>query len=429
MSGDSGAGSRKSQGWYQRAVAVMPGGVNSPVRAFKSVGTGPMFAASAAGPRVKSVDGASYIDFIASWGALILGHSHPVIVEAVEKAARRGTSFGVPTTSEVELAELICHVVPSVELVRMVNSGTEATASAVRVARAATGRHAIIKFEGNYHGHADPFLVKAGSGAATLGTPDSPGVPPATVADTRSARYNDLDSVDAAFASGDVAAVIVEPVAGNMGVVPPQPGFLQGLRERCDRHGSVLIMDEVMTGFRVGPAGAQGRYGVSGDLTCLGKVVAGGTPAAAYGGSAELMRMVAPDGPVYQAGTLAGNPLAVAAGLACLRYLAENPDTYDTLEKVGAGLESRLAAAVGNTGCVQRVGGMLTVFFGPQKVSSFDDASDLDLDRFARFFRAALARGVLLPPSQFEAMFLMEAHAAVAEEAADILEAAVGDTR
>lgn len=414
--------------WYQRATAVMPGGVNSPVRAFGSVGGDPVFAASASGPRITSVTGESYLDFIASWGALILGHAHPVIVEAVVEAARRGTSFGVSTTAEVELAELIVDMVPSIDVVRMVNSGTEATASAIRVARAATGRNAIIKFEGNYHGHADPFLVKAGSGAATLGTPDSPGVPPATVADTRSARYNDLDSVDTAFSAGDVAAVIVEPVAGNMGVVPPAPGFLEGLRQRCDRNGSVLILDEVMTGFRVGPSGAQGRYGVHADLTCLGKVVAGGTPAAAYGGSAELMRLVAPDGPVYQAGTLAGNPLAVAAGLACLRYLAENPDVFDTLEKVGAGLETRLAAAVGERGCVQRVGAMLTVFFGPARVESFDDASTVDKERFGRFFRVALRRGVLLPPSPFEALFLMEAHAGVAGEAADSLAAAIEES-
>jgi len=419
----------ESRDWYARAVAVMPGGVNSPVRAFQSVGADPVFVASGSGPRVTSVDGDAYVDFIASWGALILGHAHPVIVEAVERAARQGTSFGIPTTAEVELAELICELVPSVEVVRMVNSGTEATASAIRVARAATGRRAIIKFEGNYHGHADPFLVKAGSGAATLGAPDSPGVPPATVADTRLARYNDVASVDAAFAEGDVAAVIVEPVAGNMGVVPPAPGFLAELRERCDRHGSVLIMDEVMTGFRVGPDGAQGRYGVEGDITCLGKVVAGGTPAAAYGGSEELMRLVAPDGAVYQAGTLAGNPLAVAAGLACLRYLVENPAVYENLEELGSRLEAALSSELGDEGCVQRVGAMMTVFFGPNRVSDFDDASTVDRNRFARFFRAALERGVLVSPSPFEAMFLMEAHGEVAEEAIDSLVSAVAASR
>jgi glutamate-1-semialdehyde 2,1-aminomutase len=407
--------------WFRRAQAVMPGGVNSPVRAFGSVGMDPLFAASAHGPYVVSEEGDRYIDFIASWGALILGHAHPVVVGAVREATSRGTSFGVPTAAEVELAELIVELVPSVDVVRMVNSGTEATASAIRVARAATGRSGIVKFEGNYHGHADPFLVKAGSGAATLNTPDSPGVPPATVADTYLARYNDLDSVDAAFARGEVAAVIVEPVAGNMGVVPPEPGFLEGLRERCDRHGAVLIMDEVMTGFRVGPTGAQGRFGVAGDLTCFGKVVAGGTPAAAYGGREDLMRMVAPDGPVYQAGTLAGNPLAVAAGLATLRHLVEHPEVYDHLEQAGSYLEERLAAAVGDEGTVQRVGAMMTVFFGPGRVRDFDDASSLDRERFSRFFRAAIDRGVLLPPSPFEAMFLMDAHGEVAEEAATAL--------
>ncbi|HEX2155349.1 MAG TPA: glutamate-1-semialdehyde 2,1-aminomutase [Acidimicrobiia bacterium] len=415
--------------WFDRAVAVMPGGVNSPVRAFGAVGAEPVFAASASGPHITSLDGRSFVDFIASWGALILGHAHPVIVEAVTGTARRGTSFGIPTIAEVELAELIHHLMPSMEVVRMVNSGTEATASAIRVARAATGRSGIIKFVGNYHGHADPFLVRAGSGAAHLGLPDSPGVPPATVADTRLSRYNDLASVDDAFAAGDIGAVIVEPVAGNMGVVPPDPGFLQGLRARCDAHGSVLIFDEVMTGFRVGPAGAQGLYGVEADLTCLGKVVAGGTPAAAYGGAASLMRQVAPDGPVYQAGTLAGNPLAVAAGLACLRHLAEHPEVYDTLEKTGSRLESALADAVADEGCVQRVGAMMTVFFGPIEVRNFDDANRLDRERFARFFRLALDRGVLLPPSPFEALFLMEAHGEVVDEALETLVQALRESR
>lgn len=398
------------------------------MRAFRAVGGSPLFAASGQGPHITTIEGDRYIDFIASWGALILGHAHPVIVEAVRDAAARGTSFGVPTTAEVELAELVCELVPSIEVARMVNSGTEATASAIRVARAVTGRAGLVKFEGNYHGHADPFLVKAGSGAAHLGVPDSPGVPPATVADTRVARYNDLDSVDEIMESGDIAAVIVEPVAGNMGVVPPQPGFLEGLRIRCDRHDALLIFDEVMTGFRVGLAGAQGRYGVTADLTCLGKVVAGGTPAAVYGGREDLMRQLAPDGPVYQAGTLAGNPLAVAAGLACLRYLVDNPDVYDTLEKIGAGLESRLGEAITGAGCVQRVGAMMTVFFGPETVWDFDDAATVDRDRFARFFRAALGHGVLLPPSPFEALFLMEAHAGVAAEAADALVAAIGES-
>ena len=421
-----------SEGWFRRAVEVMPGGVNSPVRAFQAVGGNPPFVASASGPYLTTVDGEDLVDFIASWGALILGHAHPAIVNAVEEAARRGTSYGVPTSQEVELAELIVSIVPSIDVVRMVNSGTEATASAVRVARAATARPGIIKFAGCYHGHADPFLVKAGSGAATFGEPDSPGVPAATVADTRVARFNDVESVERALFGGDVAAVIVEPVAGNMGVVPPAPGFLEGLRELCDEHGALLIFDEVMTGFRVALGGAQERYGVTPDLTCLGKVVAGGTAAAAYGGREDLMRRVAPDGPVYQAGTLAGNPLAVAAGLACLRHLVEHPELYDELDAMGARVEKRLARALdeyGVSGCVQRVGAMLTVFFGPDRVQSWDEAVTTDRERFARFFHGAYRRGVLLAPSPFESLFLMEAHIAVIDEAAEALAAAIGDAR
>jgi glutamate-1-semialdehyde 2,1-aminomutase len=415
---------------FRRATAVMPGGVNSPARAFNAVGGHPPFITSGRGPHLLTEDGAQVIDFIASWGALLFGHADPEIVDAIVSAARRGTSFGVPTALEVELAELIVELVPSVEVVRMVNSGTEATASAIRVARAATGRSGIVKFEGCYHGHADPFLVRAGSGLATFGEPDSPGVPPATVADTRLATFNDLRSVEAAFAAGDVAGVIVEPVAGNMGVVPPAPGFLEGLRVLCDTHGSILIFDEVMTGFRVARGGAQERFGVTPDLTCLGKVVAGGTPAAAYGGREDLMRRVAPDGPVYQAGTLAGNPLATAAGVACLRRLVARPEIYDTLETIGARLEAALAAALashGVAGCVQRVGAMLTVFFGPTRVASWDDAATVDRDRFARFFQAAYRNGVLLPPSQFEALFVMESHSGVLDEAIAGLTAAVGE--
>lgn len=418
-----------SREWYERAVRVMPGGVNSPVRAFQAVGGTPPFVERALGARLRTLDGDELIDFIASWGALIFGHAEPTVVEAVEEAARRGTSFGVPTSQEVELAELVCSMVPSIEVMRMVNSGTEATASAVRVARAATGRHGIIKFEGCYHGHADPFLVKAGSGAATLGEPDSPGVPASTVADTRIARFNDLESVEQAFAGGDIAAVIVEPVAGNMGVVPPQPGFLEGLRRICDENGSILIFDEVMTGFRVARGGAQDRYGVTPDLTCLGKIISGGTPAAAYGGRADLMRRVAPDGPVYQAGTLAGNPLAVAAGLATLRAIDSGPDIYEELEILGAGIEDELAGALvenGIDGCVQRAGAMLTVFFGPTDVRSWDEAAAVDRNRFARFFGAAYRSGVLLPPSPFEALFLMRAHHRVVTEATEILVDAIG---
>jgi glutamate-1-semialdehyde 2,1-aminomutase len=417
---------------YERATRVMPGGVNSPVRAFKAVGGTPPFISSAAGAILETEDGEHLIDFIASWGALILGHARTEIVDAITTAARQGTSFGVPTRAEVELAELIVSLVPSIEVVRMVNSGTEATASAIRVARAATGRAGIVKFEGCYHGHADPFLVKAGSGPATFGAPDSPGVPAATVADTRSARFNDLDSVEASLSSGGMAAVIVEPVAGNMGLVPPEPGFLTGLRDLCDRHGALLIFDEVMTGFRVAPGGAQERYGITPDLTCLGKIVAGGTPAAAYGGRADLMRRVAPEGPVYQAGTLAGNPVTTAAGLACLRYLVDHPEIYDRLEVMGARIEEALTAALDRysvAGCVQRVGAMLTVFFGPTVVRSWDDAVTADRDAFGRFFRAAYAGGVLLPPSQFESLFLMQDHADELERAIETLTAAIGAAR
>ena len=420
-----------SVAWFERAIEVMPGGVNSPVRAFKAVGGTPPFVASASGPHMTTIDGDVLIDFIASWGALILGHAEPSIVTAVEEAARNGTSFGVTTIQEVELAELITELVPSIEIMRMVNSGTEATASAIRVARAATGRSGIVKFEGCYHGHADPFLVKAGSGAATMGEPDSPGVPAGTVADTHLARFNDLESVERVLGQVAAAAVIVEPVAGNMGVVPPVPGFLQGLRDLCDQQGVLLIFDEVMTGFRVARGGAQDRYGVVPDLTCLGKVVAGGTPAAVYGGRADLMRKVAPDGPVYQAGTLAGNPLAVAAGLATLRYIAENPGLYDELETMGADLEARLTRAMREkdvAGCVQRVGAMLTVFFGPSEVLSWEEASTVDRDRFARFFHAAYRSGVLLPPSPFEALFLMRAHGPVIDRAGEVLVAAIGKT-
>ena len=399
--------------WFERASAVIPGGVNSPVRAFKAVGGHPPFIASGSGALVTTIDGTELIDFIASWGALIHGHAHPVVVDAITDAARLGTSFGVPTTAEVELAELIVEMVPSVDIVRMVNSGTEATASAVRLARAATGRSEIIKFAGSYHGHADPFLVQAGSGLATFGTPSSPGVPEATVGDTRVADYNDLESVDAQLKAGEVAAVIVEPVAGNMGCIPPADGFLPGLRELCNLHGALLIFDEVMTGFRIGPESAQGRFGVTPDLTTMGKVMAGGTPAAAYGGREDLMRMIAPDGPVYQAGTLAGNPLATSAGLATLRWIQANHDVYDRFDDAGRLIEFRLSKALetaGLPGVVQAVGGMVGVFLGIERATTWSDVADLDGDLFSRFFHAALRRGVLLPPSPFEAWFLMEAH-------------------
>jgi glutamate-1-semialdehyde 2,1-aminomutase len=397
--------------WQRRAIQVMPGGVNSPVRAFRAVGGLAPFVESGHGAYLKTVDGDRLIDLVASWGALILGHARPEIVEAIENAARAGSSFGVSTAAEVELAELICSLVPSIEIVRLVNSGTEATASAVRLARAATGRSAVMKFEGCYHGHADGFLVRAGSGLATFGEPSSPGVPANTTADTRVARFNDLDSVAELLSDGEVAAVIVEPVAGNMGCIPPLPDFLPGLRRLCDASGTLLIFDEVMTGFRVALGGAQERFGVQPDLTALGKVMAGGTPGAAYGGKAALMRMIAPDGPVYQAGTLAGNPIVTAAGLATLRYLVEHPALYDGFESAGAASSLRLRgvlAEVGVPGVVSHVGGMMGIFLGIEQARNWDDVAGLDQDLFRRFFHAALARGVLLPPSPFESWFLME---------------------
>ncbi len=399
--------------WQERAVRVMPGGVNSPVRAFAAVGGTPPFVVSGEGCRLVTVDGETLIDFVGSWGAQILGHADPRVTGSIAAAVAAGTSFGVPTPAEVQLAELICELVPSVEVVRMVNSGTEAAASALRVARAATGRDAVVKFEGCYHGHADSFLVNAGSGMATFGQPSSPGVPEAAAAGTRVARYNDLDSVATALADGQVAAVIVEPVAGNMGCVLPEPGFLEGLRSLCDRDGTLLIFDEVMTGFRVALGGAQTRFQVTPDLTALGKVVAGGTPGAAYGGREDLMRQVSPDGPVYQAGTLAGNPIVTAAGLATLRYLADDSGFYERLERAGTHLTARLrdaAESVSLPVTTSSAGGMLGVFLGIDTATDWDSVSKLDTDLFARFFQAALRRGVLLPPSAFETWFLMESH-------------------
>ncbi len=402
-----------SHEWFERARLVMPGGVNSPARAFKGVGAEPVFVTRGEGAFLETVGGHRLIDFIASWGALIFGHAEPEVVDALVAAVEAGTSFGVPTPGEVEYAEIVTRLVPSMEVVRMVNSGTEATAAAIRVARGVTGRDVVVKFEGCYHGHADAFLVKAGSGLATFGEPDSPGVPTGTAGDTRVVAFNDLDAVEVALAPGDVAAVIIEGVVGNMGVVPPDAGFLEGIRALCDRHGSLLILDEVMTGFRVAPGGVQERWSITPDLTCLGKIVAGGTAAAVYGGRADLMRHVAPDGAIYQAGTLAGNPLAVAAGLATLRRLERDPGLHERLEEAGARLEAAVTVALEQNrirGTVQRVGAMLTLFFGVEKVRNWDDASRLDREMFSRFHAAALRRGVLLPPSPFEAWFLMEAH-------------------
>ena len=399
-----------SEAWMDRAGKVMPGGVNSPVRAFGSVGGLAPFIVSGDGAHLRTADGDELIDLIASWGALIFGHRRAEVMEAVVDAVGRGTSFGMPTGAEVELAELICALVPSIEVVRMVNSGTEATASLLRLARAATGRDVVVKFEGCYHGHSDSFLVKAGSGLATFGQPSSPGVPGDTAAHTRVARYNDLESV-AAVIDDQVAAIIVEPVAGNMGCIPPDPDFLPGLRDLCDRAGGLLVFDEVMTGFRVALGGAQERYRVTPDLTALGKVVAGGTPAAAYGGRADLMRLIAPDGPVYQAGTLAGNPIVTAAGLATLRLLAAAPSIYTSFDIAGATTAERLGRtfdAVSMPGVVHHVGGMVGVFLGIGRARHWDDVAGIDQDLFRRFFHAALRRGVLLPPSPFETWFLME---------------------
>lgn len=398
------------------------------MRAFGYVGGDPLFVERGEGPFLITEDGRQLVDFICSWGALILGHAHPDVVAAVEGAARRGTSFGLPTAAETELAETITRLVPAVEMVRLVNSGTEATAAAVRLARAATGRPAIVKFAGCYHGHADGFLVKAGSGAATLGSPDSPGVPAGTAADTRIARFNDLESVRAVI-DDEVAAVIVEPVAGNMGLVIPRDGFLQGLRELCDQAGALLIFDEVMTGFRVALGGAQALYGVLPDITTLGKVVGGGMPAAAYGGSRELMSMMAPEGPVYQAGTLAGNPLAVAAGLVTLAILEAEPEIYTELDGAGGTIQARLRETlerVGLPGVVNQVGGMFGIFLGIEEATDWESVSQLNRDLFTGFFQRALEGGVLLAPSPFEAAFLMRAHLGPSlEQAIEVMEAAL----
>jgi len=396
------------------AARVIPGGVNSPVRAFRAVGGAPLFVARAEGSRLWDADGRAYIDFVGSWGPLILGHAAPAVVEAVIEAARRGTSYGAPTALEVEMAETVAAAYPSMEMVRLVSSGTEAAMSAIRVARGATGRDVLVKFDGCYHGHADSLLVKAGSGGATFGIPDSKGVPAALAELTLTVAFNDLDAVRDLFRRrGDrIAAVIVEPIAGNMGVVPPAPGFLQGLREVTREHGALLIFDEVITGFRIAYGGAQELYHVHPDLTCLGKIIGGGLPVGAYGGSRAVMSEVSPLGGVYQAGTLSGNPLAVAAGLAAIRALADRR-AYLRLETLGARLEQGLregAAKAGAPLTVNRVGSMLTAFFCAGPVRDYASARQADTASYARFFQAMLARGVYLAPSQFEAAFVSLAH-------------------
>ncbi|MCF8028686.1 MAG: glutamate-1-semialdehyde 2,1-aminomutase [Desulfobacteraceae bacterium] len=404
---------------FQRAREVIPGGVNSPVRAGKAVAQDPLFIEKGDGCRIYDVEGSEYIDYVCSWGPLILGHRHPEVIKAVQDVLARGVSFGAPVDLEVELAEMIVEAVDSVEMVRMVNSGTEATMSAVRASRAYTGRDLIVKFDGCYHGHADHLLVAAGSGVATLNIPGSPGVPDAVVAHTLSLPYNDIGAFESLMKEkGDqIAAVIVEPVAGNMGMVAPEPGFLEALRRETEKCGAVLIFDEVMCGFRVAWGGAQRLYGVNADLSCFGKIVGGGMPVGAYGGKKEIMEQIAPQGPVYQAGTLSGNPLAMAAGIATLKQL-QKPGFYQALEENSARLAEglgRIAQRLGVEVTLNRVGSMMGMFFTPGPVRNFEEAKTSDTNRFAAYYRAMLEKGIYLAPSQFEAVFLSAAH-----ETADI---------
>ncbi|MYC67004.1 MAG: glutamate-1-semialdehyde-2,1-aminomutase [Acidobacteriia bacterium] len=426
-----------SSALFEEAQQVIPGGVNSPARAFRAVGREPVFIARGDGCRLCDVDGNEYVDFVGSWGPLFLGHRHPGVIAALEGALRTGTSFGAPTVAEVKMAELICEIVPSIEMVRLVNSGTEATMSALRVARGYTGRELAIKFVGNYHGHVDSLLVKAGSGLATLGISDSGGVPAGFAATTLPLPYNDADAVREAFSTyGDrLAAVILEPVAGNMGCVPPRPGFLQALRDLCSENGTVLIFDEVMTGFRVALGGAQSLYGVTPDMTTLGKVIGGGLPIGAFGGRSEIMQHVAPLGGVYQGGTLSGNPLAVAGGLAMLRTLRDDPGIYDRVEASAARLQAGVMSAAEAAGVKltsNRVGSMVTFFFTDRAVYDWDGAASCDTELFGRYFREMLARGIYLPCSQFEALFVSDAHSETEIDlaisaAADVL-AGIGET-
>ncbi len=407
----SGARSKKL---FRESSTLIPGGVNSPVRAFRSVGGGPLFIQKAKGSKIYDVDNKTYIDYVLSWGPMILGHAHPRVTDALKKAIEKGTSYGAPTELESRLAKLVKSACPSIAMLRMVSSGTEATMSAIRAARGFTGRDKILKFEGCYHGHADSLLVKAGSGVATFGLPDSPGVPADLAKLTLTASYNDLEQVKEIISRNEeqIACIIVEPVAGNMGCVLPEHGFLLGLRKLCDQHGIVLIFDEVMTGFRVSYGGAQKLYGIKPDLTCLGKIIGGGLPVGAYGGKQEIMEKIAPMGPIYQAGTLSGNPLAMTAGLETLTILAK-PGVYAKLEELSKELQNGLVAAAKETGiptCFNRVGSMFTSFFTGQAVTDFKSAKTADTTRFASFFRGMLKNGVNMAPSQFEAAFLSIAH-------------------
>lgn len=404
----------RSKSLFEKAKQFIPGGVNSPVRAFRAVGGNPLFMKSAKGAYLYDEDGNKYIDLINSWGPMILGHAHPAVEEAVKEALVSSPSFGAPTAREVEMAELICSIMPSVEKVRMVNSGTEATMSAIRVARGYTGRDKIIKMEGCYHGHGDSFLIAAGSGALTFGTPDSPGVTKGTAKDTLIAPFNNLDAIDKLIVENndEIAAIILEPVVGNMGCVPPQPGYLQGLRSICDKHNIVLIFDEVMTGFRLAPGGAQELYGVKPDLSTMGKIIGGGLPVGAYGGRKEIMDYISPAGPIYQAGTLSGNPLAMAAGMAMLKHLQANPGIYQHINQVTTklvdGLRKQIAAA-GLKYTINQVGSMFTLFFTETVVTDFDTAKSSDTQKFAAYFQSMLSQGIYLAPSQYEAMFISHA--------------------
>ncbi|MED4851187.1 glutamate-1-semialdehyde 2,1-aminomutase [Caldifermentibacillus hisashii] len=403
----------KSVKAFQEALQLMPGGVNSPVRAFKAVDMNPIFMESGKGSKIYDIDGNEYIDYVLSWGPLILGHANRQVVEALKKVVESGTSFGAPTLIENKLAELVKERVPSIEIIRMVNSGTEATMSALRLARGYTGRSKILKFEGCYHGHGDSLLIKAGSGVATLGLPDSPGVPEGIAKNTITVPYNDLDGVKTAFEKfgEDIAAIIVEPIAGNMGVVPPLPGFLEGLREMTEQYGALLIFDEVMTGFRADYHCAQGYFNIQPDLTCLGKVIGGGLPVGAYGGKAEIMEKVAPSGPVYQAGTLSGNPLAMTAGYETLKQL--KPEHYDEFKRKGDMLEAGYRQAAETYGIpltVNRAGSMIGVFFTNEQVINYDTAKTSNLDYFATYYREMALQGVFLPPSQFEGLFISTVH-------------------